>query len=44
MEGREVVVILNGETILDVDLDAAVEPEWYFGTKNGQGGLFPQAG
>ena len=30
--------------VLEIDLDAAVEPEWYFGTKNGQGGLFPQAG
>ena len=32
VEGRQVVVVLNGETILDVDLDAAVE----HGTLSGQ--------
>lgn len=29
--------------ILEIDLDAEVEPEWYYGTCNGRGGLFPQA-
>ena len=31
--------------VLEIDLNADVEPEWYYGTSiaSGKGGLFPQA-
>ena len=29
--------------VVEVDLNAAAEPEWFYGNCNGRSGLFPQA-
>ena len=32
----------NENDVIEVDLNAPAEPEWFFGTCQGRAGLFPQ--
>ena len=36
------VFSFNENDVIEVDLNAPAEPEWFFGTCQGRAGLFPQ--
>ena len=39
---KHVFFSFNENDVIEVDLNAPAEPEWFFGTCQGRAGLFPQ--